>query len=77
VAFHDPTGPDHDYLGAGLRKALYNYMHGVGLDEDVRVWFAPRGARAGNGTRRGRGARTVRSVPPTTVPADLIERCLS
>ena len=33
---------DHDWLGAGLRKALYNYMHGVGLDADVRAWFEPR-----------------------------------
>lgn len=43
VAFHDPTGCDHDVLAAGLRKALYNYMHGLGLDEDPRSWFA--GAR--------------------------------
>jgi hypothetical protein len=39
VAFVDPTGTDHDALGAGLKKALYNYMHGLGLDEDVRQWF--------------------------------------
>jgi len=39
VAFVDPTGVDHDRLGAALRKALYNYMHGIGLDEDVRLWF--------------------------------------
>jgi radical SAM superfamily enzyme YgiQ (UPF0313 family) len=39
VAFVDPTGVDHDRLGQGLRKALYNYMHGIGLDEDVRAWF--------------------------------------
>ncbi len=39
VAFVDPTGCDHDALAAGLRKALYNYMHGLGLDEDPRVWF--------------------------------------
>ncbi|MGE0172382.1 MAG: radical SAM protein [Oligoflexales bacterium] len=39
VAFEDPTGCDHDRLGAGLRKALYNYMLGIGLDEDVRFWF--------------------------------------
>jgi radical SAM superfamily enzyme YgiQ (UPF0313 family) len=39
VAFIDPTGVDHDALGVGLRKALYNFMHGVGLDEDVRMWF--------------------------------------
>ena len=39
VAFIDPTGTDHDSLGLGLKKALYNYMHGVGLDDDVRSWF--------------------------------------
>jgi hypothetical protein len=39
VAFIDPTGTDHDSLGLGLKKALYNYMHGVGLEDDVRSWF--------------------------------------
>jgi radical SAM superfamily enzyme YgiQ (UPF0313 family) len=39
VAFIDPTGTDHDALGVALNKALYNYMHGLGLDEDVRGWF--------------------------------------
>ncbi|HEX6637246.1 MAG TPA: radical SAM protein [Steroidobacteraceae bacterium] len=76
VAFHDPTGTDHDYLGAGLRKALYNYMHGVGLEDDVRVWFEPRAQGGGNGARRGHGRRAAQSVPATTVPGDLIERCL-
>lgn len=37
--FHDPVGADHDTLGVGLKKALYNYMHGIGLDLDVRSWF--------------------------------------
>ena len=39
VAFIDPTGTDHDALGVGLKKAIYNYMHGIGLDEDVRMWW--------------------------------------
>ena len=39
IDFVDPTGTDHDALGVGLKKALYNYMHGIGLDEDVRQWF--------------------------------------
>jgi radical SAM superfamily enzyme YgiQ (UPF0313 family) len=39
VGFVDPTGVDHDRLGHALKKALYNFMHGVGLEEDVRVWF--------------------------------------
>ena len=59
VAFEDPTGADHDLLGVGLRKALYNYMHGIGFELDVRQWFADA------------------VVPRTTVPPDLIERCLA
>jgi hypothetical protein len=39
INFVDATGVDHDVLGIALRKALYNYMHGVGLDRDVREWF--------------------------------------
>ncbi len=39
VGFDDPTGVDHDRLGLGLKKAIYNYMHGIGLDDDVRQWF--------------------------------------
>src|SRR5690349_20256470 len=66
VAFHDPTGTDHDYLGSGLRKALYNYMHGIGLDTDVREWFEP----------RTHGGRKVIRVPRTQVPPHLIESFL-
>jgi radical SAM superfamily enzyme YgiQ (UPF0313 family) len=42
VGFIDPTGVDHDRLGKALNKALYNYMHGIGLDDDVRAWFDER-----------------------------------
>jgi radical SAM superfamily enzyme YgiQ (UPF0313 family) len=60
LAFDDPTGVDHDFLGEGLRKALYNYMHGLGLDQDVRRWFAaPR-----------------RRVPRATVPPDFVRAAL-
>jgi radical SAM superfamily enzyme YgiQ (UPF0313 family) len=40
IAFIDPTGVNHDMLGVALKKALYNYMHGLGLEEDVRTWFS-------------------------------------
>ncbi len=43
VAFIDPSGVDHDRLGQALRKAMYNYMHGIGLEQDVRHWFADAG----------------------------------
>ncbi|HRA80302.1 MAG TPA: radical SAM protein, partial [Thauera sp.] len=39
VGFIDPGGVDHDSLGRALNKALYNYMHGIGLEADVREWF--------------------------------------
>jgi len=46
VAFDDPTGVDHELLGQALSKALYNYMHGLGLDQDVRSWFPVRVPRS-------------------------------
>ena len=42
IGFIDPTGVDHDALGVGLKKAIYNYMHGIGQDEDVRMWWDQR-----------------------------------
>jgi hypothetical protein len=74
VNFTDATGIDHDVFGAALKKALYNYMHGVGLDLDVREWFDPSvTARGAKGARRP----SIHAVPRTTVPPNLIERALA
>ncbi|QNF33175.1 radical SAM protein [Adhaeribacter swui] len=35
----DPQGCDHELFGAGLAKAIYNYMHGIGLEEPLSFWF--------------------------------------
>ena len=64
IGFIDPTpmppGIDHDVLGQGLKKAIYNFMHGVGLEQDVRDWFGlPRGV-----------------CPKPTVKRDTIARAL-
>jgi radical SAM superfamily enzyme YgiQ (UPF0313 family) len=69
VAFDDPTGCDHDSLAAGLRKAVYNFMHGLGLDADPRSWFEPP-------ARRGR-RRSDPKIPRASVPPDLIRRALA
>jgi radical SAM superfamily enzyme YgiQ (UPF0313 family) len=69
LPFEDPTGCDHARLGEGLRKALYNYMHGAGLDWDVRIWFGSQG-----GQSKGKGSHF--KVPSPKVPADLIQRAL-
>ena len=39
IDFYDPLEVDHDMLGKGLRKALYNYMHGTGFDIPMAKWF--------------------------------------
>ena len=39
VQFNDSTGVDHATLGVALNKALYNYMHSLGLEQNVRSWF--------------------------------------
>lgn len=39
VAFTDSTGIDHEQFSFGLKKSLYNYMHGVGFDWPVQEWF--------------------------------------
>jgi radical SAM superfamily enzyme YgiQ (UPF0313 family) len=75
INFTDITGIDHDVFGAGLKKALYNYMHGIGLDVDVREWFERHAPARGVG-KRARG-RAADPVPRTTVPRNLIERALA
>ena len=35
----DPLGTDHEAFGPGLAKSLYNYLHGVALDERLNFWF--------------------------------------
>ena len=76
IAFEDPVGADHDFLGSGLRKALYNYMHGIGLEADVREWFDPGTERRRRGGQRHGRRGSLPSVPATTVPPDLIERII-
>jgi radical SAM superfamily enzyme YgiQ (UPF0313 family) len=35
----DPKGCNHDLFSEGLRKSLYNYMHGIGLDFPLQDFF--------------------------------------
>jgi hypothetical protein len=36
---HDALGANHDLFGEGLRKSLFNYMHGVCFDFPLSKWF--------------------------------------
>jgi len=60
IAFNDPSGIDHDALGLGLKKAIYNFMHGVGLEQEVHTWFDECGM----------------SIPKSKVPRNKIVKCL-
>ena len=35
----DPTDTDHELLGRGLERAIYNYMHGTGTERAAHTWF--------------------------------------
>lgn len=39
VNFVDKTGIDHDKFSFGLKKSLFNYMHGICFDYDLQEWF--------------------------------------
>jgi len=39
VDYIDSVQTDHDFLGVGLKKALYNYMHNMGFEYPVSFWF--------------------------------------
>ena len=39
IEYEDTEGGDHDSFGYGLKKSLFNYMHGIGLDEPLNKWF--------------------------------------
>jgi len=39
IDYHDSVNTDHEMLGIGLKKALYNYMHGMGFDYPMSFWF--------------------------------------
>lgn len=39
IQFTDSTGIDHDLFSFGLKKSLYNYMHGIGFDFPLQRWF--------------------------------------
>ena len=35
----DPTGCDHSIFSEGLKKSLFNYMHGIGFELPLQKWF--------------------------------------
>ncbi|MFD2036068.1 B12-binding domain-containing radical SAM protein [Belliella marina] len=39
LSHEDPEGTDHESFSSGLKKALFNYMHGICFDFPLQEWF--------------------------------------
>lgn len=39
INYTDKTGIDHEKFSFGLKKSLFNFMHGICLDYDLQEWF--------------------------------------
>ena len=39
IEFTDATGIDHTRFSFGLKKSLFNFMHGIGFDIPLQDWF--------------------------------------
>jgi hypothetical protein len=39
IDFKDTTGIDHNQFSFGLKKSLYNFMHGICFDYPLQDWF--------------------------------------
>ncbi|WP_293871535.1 radical SAM protein [Flavobacterium sp.] len=39
IHFKDKTGIDHDKFSFGLKKSLFNYMHGICFEYELQDWF--------------------------------------
>lgn len=39
IQFTDTTGIDHEQFSYGLKKSLFNFMHGICLDHPLQEWF--------------------------------------
>jgi len=39
INYKDSTGIDHDKFSFGLKKSLFNYMHGICFDFQLQEWF--------------------------------------
>ncbi|MGM8361125.1 B12-binding domain-containing radical SAM protein [Flavobacterium sp. ARAG 55.4] len=39
INYTDATGIDHDKFSFGLKKSLFNYMHGICFDFELQEWF--------------------------------------
>ncbi len=62
IQFTDKTGIDNNQFSFGLKKSIYNFMHGVGFDIPVQDWFDSKDLKS--------------KIPKTGIQKDFIKQCL-
>jgi len=65
----DKTGCDHAAFSDGLKKALFNYMHGIGFDLPLQEWFdfkIPRTLIPRNYIQRAVNNTSITELKPST-----------
>jgi hypothetical protein len=62
IQFKDKTGIDHSMFSFGLKKSIYNYMHGLGFEYPVQDWFDTKNAGF--------------KIPKTSIQKDFISRSI-
>ncbi len=40
IQFTDKTGIDHEKFSFGLKKSIFNFMHGIGFEFSLQEWFS-------------------------------------
>lgn len=65
----DPKGADHERFSAGLRKSLFNYMHGICFEFPLQEWFdfkIPRTTLSADYIENALGQEPARTMKPAT-----------
>lgn len=68
----DPSGALHEKYSEGLKKSLFNYMNGIGLDEPLGSWFD---FRVPETTIAPDRIRSILSTKEKNQPADHARLC--
>jgi hypothetical protein len=68
IDFKDKTGIDHEQFSFGLKKSLFNFMHGICFDYELQDWFdfkIPKTKIPGNFIENALEAETSLTIKPT------------
>jgi radical SAM superfamily enzyme YgiQ (UPF0313 family) len=69
LEYEDPKGAQHDLYGDGLKTSLFNFMHRLGLENDLQDWFdfkIPKTKHAKNFIAKALAEEEEKEVLPST-----------